>query len=117
MLLTKAIEKKIPGMRGQRNQEDPVAYVKIFDPSGRYTFYGTEYSKTEREFYGFCISALGPDCSEWGYSSLTEMEGVKNRFGLGLERDLHFEPKPMSQALKERGYIDELRRFFPEVEA
>lgn len=39
-------------------------------------------------FFGFCVSPLGSDCDEWGYTSLTELLSVRVR-GLAIERDLH----------------------------
>lgn len=42
--------------------------------------------------FGYCISALGPDCDEWGYSSLAEIEHVCVR-GLRAERDITIEPE------------------------
>jgi hypothetical protein len=70
-----------------------VCVVKLFDPSGRYTYYAFEgYDRDDGEFilYGYCVSPLGPDCDEWGYTALSEIEDVTNRFGLKIERDLHF---------------------------
>jgi hypothetical protein len=74
--------------------------VKLFDPCGRYTLYVFEAEEVPAEetmdgrpdlfLYGYCVSPLGEDCDEWGYASLNEIAGTKNRFGLGIERDLHF---------------------------
>jgi hypothetical protein len=64
--------------------------VKFFFPAGRYTFYVTE-ARAEGEdwdFFGYCVSALGPDCDEWGYAALSELQSVNVR-GLTVERDLH----------------------------
>jgi len=33
------------------------------------------------------------DCIEYGTISLSELQGLRLRFGLGIERDLHFTPK------------------------
>jgi hypothetical protein len=48
--------------------------VKLFFPGGRYTLYVTEGEDLgdDVNLFGYCISALGPDCDEWGYSSLAE---------------------------------------------
>jgi hypothetical protein len=64
--------------------------VKYFFPAGRYTFYVTEGEKdgTDVRLFGYCVSALGEDCDEWGYTSLTELLSVRVR-GLTIERDLH----------------------------
>jgi len=38
---------------------------------------------------------------EWGSFSLAELEEYKDkRFGLGIERDLHFTETPMSEIIK-----------------
>ena len=64
--------------------------VKFFFPAGRYTFFVTEAEQCGKDllFFGFCVSAFGPDCDEWGYTSLTELLSVRVR-GLTIERDLH----------------------------
>jgi hypothetical protein len=36
---------------------------------------------------------------EWGYFALSELEAAKGPLGLPIERDLHFEPTPISQVL------------------
>lgn len=68
------------------------AYVKLFDPSGRWTLYVFDASVDEDDtrLFGFCVSPLGADCDEWGYASLTEIAATRGRFGLPMERDLHF---------------------------
>ncbi len=66
--------------------------MKFFDPSGRATWYGMEYDPAERRFFGYVVGPLGPDCDEWGYFSLTELEGIRCRFGLKVERDAWFKP-------------------------
>jgi hypothetical protein len=62
--------------------------VKFFFPAGRYTFLVTEAEPRGKDvlFFGFCVSPLGEDCDEWGYTSLTELLSVRVR-GLTIERD------------------------------
>jgi hypothetical protein len=102
-LLTPELEKALPKLYSTEDVavSDKVAVLKFFDPSGRYTLYVTEGQREEDDvtFFGYCVSPLGPDCDEWGYSSLKELESVKNRFGLGIERDLFFKPTKMSELL------------------
>ena len=66
--------------------------AKFFFPVGRYTLFVTE-GEAEGEddflFFGYCLSALGEDCDEWGYTRLTELQSVAHR-GLTIERDLFF---------------------------
>ena len=93
-LMTKEIEKTLPALYTTESTptHEKVALLKIFDPCGRMTYYATEYDPEERIFFGYMVSPLGPDCDEWGNSSLDEFEAVKGPLGLGLERDLYFTP-------------------------
>lgn len=105
-LLTKEIEKRIPAIRAQEELgEQAVAHVKFFNPVGHATWFATEYDPDERLFFGW--AELHPGCGELGYFSLDELESARLPLGLGIERDLHFKPKPLSEALqtwkKERG--------------
>lgn len=73
--------------------------VKLFFPAGRYTLYITEGEDLgdDVNLFGYCISALGPDCDEWGYSSLAEIASVSLR-GLRIERDVTIEPEKYTVA-------------------
>ena len=70
--------------------ENAKVLVKYFYPAGLYTFFVTEAEPRGKDilFFGFCVSPLGPDCDEWGYTSLTELLSMRVR-GLTIERDLH----------------------------
>lgn len=105
-LLTKELEKKLPALYAQDGKGDKAtAYVKFFYPLGHATWFATEYDPEQRLFFGWC--ELFPGCGEYGYFSLDEMESVKGPLGLGVERDLNFDPKPVGEAItqwkKERG--------------
>lgn len=102
--MTKAIEKRIPAL-GKGNR---TVHLKLFDPCGRYTYYATEYDPEDRLLYGFCVSPLGAECSEWGYASLAEIESAKGPFGLGIERDMYFEPADIGEALRRDSWAWEL---------
>lgn len=95
-LLTKQIRKQLPAIYSQEKNPDPLCVVKFFDPSGRGTWYGTEFDGTDR-FFGFVVSPLGSDCDELGYFSLSELGSIRGRFGLGIERDLYWTPAPLSE--------------------
>lgn len=71
-------------------RENAKVLVKFFFPAGRYTFYVTEADDQGEDlhFFGYCISPFGPDCDEWGYAALSELQSVRVR-GLTIERDLH----------------------------
>ena len=106
-LMTKTLAAKLPKLYSTENvkAEDKIAVMKFFDPCGRYTFYVVEGEPDPEygyQFFGYCVSALGSDCDEWGYQVLSELEKVRSRCGLGIERDLHWTPKKMSEVLKGR---------------
>jgi hypothetical protein len=68
--------------------------AKFFFPAGRYTFFVTEGSPSPKDeddylFFGYCVSHLGPDCDEWGYCTLSELQSVEVA-GIRIERDLYF---------------------------
>jgi hypothetical protein len=102
-LLTKAIEAKLPKLYATEKTptNEKIAVLKLFDPCGRYTFFAVEGQREEGDFtlFGYCVSPLGPDCDEWGYTSLEELKGIRGPFGLGIERDLHFQPTKIGEIL------------------
>lgn len=95
-LVTKEIEEMFKKIGSQENNPDPIVVVKFFNPAGPGTWYATEYRPKDREFFGF-VSLFGDECDEWGSFSLDELQSVKGMFGLGIERDLYFEPQPISK--------------------
>ena len=93
-LLTKAIEARLAKapLRSQEKNPRPEVIVKFFNPTGAGSWYVTEGQKLEDgdwEFFGLA-DILEP---ELGYFRLSELQGFRGRFGLGIERDLHFESK------------------------
>ena len=49
-------------------------------------------------FFGL-VSLFGDYNDEWGYFSLNELKTYVGKFGLGIERDLHFEKQRMSKVM------------------
>ena len=88
-LMTEEIKKKASkfpfGSQDGKGLEAEII-VKFFDPTGSWTWYATEYDPENKIFMGHVV---GHD-NEFGSFSLTELESVKGRFGLGIERDKHF---------------------------
>lgn len=90
--------------------EDHEPVVKFFDPTGAATWLIAEICPRDNDIlYGLCD--LGMGFPELGYVSLRELESIKGRFGLGIERDLHFEAcYPLSvyaEAARQSGRITE----------
>jgi len=70
-------------------ETDHVPVVKFFNPTGAATWLITEMMPDEPDIlFGLCD--LGMRCPELGYASLSELQSVTGRLGLGIERDLNF---------------------------
>lgn len=96
-LTTKAIEKKLPALYSQDGQGmKAIAHVKFF--AGACTWYITEFDGKDT-FFGWCDLGHGPGMAELGYVSKRELESVTFGFGQKVERDLHFDPKPLEDCI------------------
>jgi len=87
-LMTKEIEKKLPKLYSQENEENPKIIVKYFHPMSDYTWYIYEGEKQKDGDWLFFGLVDGQE-KESGYTTLKQLEEVKVR-GLGIERDLYF---------------------------
>ena len=97
-LLTKKLEERFSQVGSQENEKDPIVIAKFFNPTGEGTWYATEYDPKKRLFFGYA-SIFGDWNDEWGYFSLDELEAYRGRFGLGIERDLYFDEKRISEVI------------------
>ena len=91
-LMTKEIEKKaskFPIYSQDEKGLDAEIIVKFFDPTSNWTWYAIEYDPENKIFMGY-VSGFE---NEFGSFSLTELQSVKGRLGLGIERDRFFENK------------------------
>jgi len=105
-LLTKEILDKLPKLRGTEGTNDPLVVTKFFDPTGSWTWYVIE-GQDEGEDFIFYGLVKGFE-TELGNFSLNELKSVKGALGLGIERDMHWTPKPLSEvrnALEKTGHI------------
>ena len=75
---------------GRNRDRDHPPVVRFFNPCGSGTWLFSELSEDGDTLFG--LADLGFGTPELGYSSLFEMASVRLRFGLGIERDLHFAP-------------------------
>src|SRR5580765_8035419 len=77
--------------------------VKLFTPDAGCTWLLSEIDPDEPDIaFGLCD--LGFGCPELGTVSLSELESVRGKLGLPVERDLHFEADKTLSA-----YADEAR--------
>lgn len=92
-LITKELEAlfKKYGSQEDKPLKDMVAVCKLFDPQGSGTWWLFNYDP-ETEI-AFCYASIfGDHNDEFGDVSLAELKAYRGRFGLGIERDLSFEP-------------------------
>lgn len=92
-LVPKALREQIPPLYATEEQNDPLVYIKLFIDN--WTWYITELAIEDDICFGYVISPF-EESGELGYFSLREIKAVKGSLGIGVERDLHFEPKPLS---------------------
>lgn len=102
MLLTKPIREKLlaNAKLPDSKKADLMPVVKFFYPAGAGTWIFTELDENGDTLFGLCDPGLGTP--ELGYASLSELAEFRGRFGLGIERDMHWTAK---KTLRE--YADE----------
>jgi hypothetical protein len=97
------------GARSAAGEEiDPYPVVKLFTPDAGATWLLTELDPNDPDLaFGLCDLGLG--CPELGYVRLSEVEAVRGKLGLPVERDLFFRAdRPLSRYASEAqaaGYI------------
>lgn len=95
-LLTKELEKAFEKVGCQDDVADPLVVAKFFNPTGGGTWLAMEYWPEGKVFFGY-VSLFNDECNELGTFALKELESFRGRFGLGIERDLHFTRAPLSE--------------------
>ena len=87
-LLTKQQELQL---KLNSKKRKPIAYVKLFNPSGIGTWYLSELDENNIAYGLACVHE-----KELGYVDLNELKEIKTPpFGLGIERDKWFKPTPL----------------------
>jgi len=88
-LLTKELRAKLAKLYETEDVpvEEKTVVVKFFTPDSSWTWYAVEFDG-EDLFFGLVDGFE----KEWGYFSLRELQSVKGKLGLPIERDLYFEP-------------------------
>lgn len=101
LLLTKENLQKLPPLYSQDGKGGAATvFVKYFNPCGSWTWYATEGEPVHDEngkevdfrFFGL-VDGLE---KELGYFHLSELKAYRGPFGLGIERDRYFTPKPLN---------------------
>lgn len=100
-LLTDEIRKSLPSLYSSEEDPDPIARVKFLAPWTDWTWYAVEFDG-EDLFWGL-VCGFERECGyfslSWqcGYFRLSELESVRGPAELTVERDLYFNPTPLSQ--------------------
>ena len=96
-LLTEEIRKRLPPLYATEETplEDKMAQVKFFTPDSSWTWYAVEFDG-EDMFWGWVQGFE----EEFGTFSLSELESVRGKLGLPVERDKFFEPTALKELMK-----------------
>lgn len=98
-LLTKSITEQLlrngmlqDRLAGTDAEPDFFPVVKLFTPDANCTWILTELDPADKDIaFGLCD--LGMGFPEIGSVSIAELESVKGKLGLPVERDFHFAPR------------------------
>jgi hypothetical protein len=105
-LLTKAIENDLSrvGHRSDRYEENPRIKAHFFNPSGGGNWYvidGEKQADGDWHFFGL-VDLQNGERKELGWFHLSELAEIKcPPFGLGIERDMYFGKKLLSDVYPE----------------
>jgi hypothetical protein len=103
-LLPDWLAAEVPALYSQERVEDPMVHAKLFTPDSSWTWYITEYSALSPDGLSrLCFGLVDGHEQELGYFSLDELAYVRGPLGLKIERDLWWEPKPLSAVREGRG--------------
>ena len=91
-LLTKELREKLPSLYTTKHEPDPLVICKFFTPDSSWTWYAIEFDGKDT-FFGYVDGFE----AELGYFSLSELESVRGKLGLPVERDRWFKPCRLSE--------------------
>ncbi len=88
---------KIPKLYETENipLKDKIIHLHFF--IGGCDWYIAEYSPDEDLFWGYAILNGDTENAEWGYISFTELRELVVLPGIEVDRDLHWEAKPVRE--------------------
>jgi hypothetical protein len=72
--------------------DEALVHVKLFDPTGSWTWFITEFDPTNNTAFGL----VNGHEVEAGYIDLNELANVRGRMGIGIEIDMHFKPQTLA---------------------
>lgn len=95
-LLPAELRERIPPLYASEETTDPIVQAKLFTPWTTWTWFVTEFDGQDT-----CFGLVSGHEVELGYFSLAELEAIEGPGGLRIERDLHFEPQPLSKVRRD----------------
>jgi len=94
-LLGRELRAQLPALHSQERIEDPTVVAKYFAPWCNWLWYAIEFDG-EDTFFGLVVGHEA-HLKRFSLSSLARLRGP---FGQMVERDLNWEPKPLSEVRK-----------------
>jgi Protein of unknown function (DUF2958) len=83
---------RLPRLGATEGTPDPLVQIKYFTPDSSWTWFAIEYDPIDGVFFGLVDGFE----EELGYFTLAELTEARGPHGLRIERDLWFEPRPLS---------------------
>ncbi len=77
----------------ENDDGDGLARIKLFNPNGAGTWYLSEYEPETRRAFGVAVIQE----REAGYIDMAELVAFRGRYGLPIERDLYWTPRPLEE--------------------
>jgi hypothetical protein len=84
---------RIPKLCTTEDDRDPTVWVKLFTPDSSWTWYVIEWDGED-----LCFGLVSGHDVELGYFALSDISCARGALGLPVERDLYFNPCPLSAA-------------------
>ena len=94
-----------------RSLDDTMVFAKLFMPDADWYLWISEYDAREQRVLCYAVLNSDVQMAEWGWQWVDDLQTVRGRMNLPMERDTSFTPKPLHEALddwlRQRGLSDE----------
>jgi hypothetical protein len=91
--------------------DETLVFARLFMPDADWYLWVSEYDPKERRVLCYAILNSDTQMAEWGWQWVDDLEAVRGKMGLPMERDTSFQPKPLNEALddwkRQRGLSDD----------
>lgn len=98
-LIPKDLLEQIPNLYETERSINPTCHIKLFTPTSIFSWFIIEISKDDMDT---CYGLVKGFESELGYFSLKELENIKGKLGVGVERDISFSPTSLGIVRKSK---------------